>query len=193
MAYVLLIKAVRELSADIDMHDEWGLTAGEDGQIKELPLTYSPDGKPYFESIPVHFNISHAGDRVMVALSPGEVGCDVEHKSKDALRIAKRFFTVREYEALLAIADEERRSQEFMRLWTLKESVVKCCGEGIRHSFDDFSLLDAEGERKSIIKLNSRNVPYHIKEFKSENGYCYSCCSAYGEFEEELRKIYEPD
>ena len=191
MAYALLTKAVNELAANLGMEDEWGLTTGQDGMTEELSMTYNSDGKPYFENIPVHFNISHAGERVMVALSPRPVGCDVEHKSKDALNIAKRFFTGCEYEALLGVTDETKRLHEFTRLWTLKESVVKCCGEGIRHSFNDFSLLDNEGEHKSIIKLNSENDTYHIREFPGENGYCYSCCSAYGRFEDELRRWYE--
>ena len=124
MAYALLIKAVNELTSDLGVQNEWGLTDGKNQMIKELPLSYSPDGKPYFDNIPVHFNISHAGERVMVALSPCPVGCDVEHKGKDALRIAKRLFTGREYEALRSIPDEKRRMHEFTRLWTLKE----CCG-----------------------------------------------------------------
>lgn len=180
MAYALLTHAVSLLATELDMTDTWELEGG-------LPETgRDQNGKPYFTDIPVHFNISHAGDRVMAALSPQTVGCDVEVKNRDALKIAGRCFTKREYELLCSITDENIRAREFTKLWTMKESVVKCCGEGIRRKFDDFSLVDENGDRIYSQKLDGLGKTYHIREYGSENGYCYSCCSTYDIFENDL-------
>ncbi len=183
MAYALLVHAVGELADDT--HDDKLMSFP--GGI--LPIEEGADGKPFIGSFPVSFNISHAGERVAVALAPQSVGCDVERKNRDALGIAKRFFTKVEYEYLCSLTDEEMRASEFTALWTLKESVVKCCGEGIRHPFGDFSLLDDTGNRKSQIRLNGSDNIYNIREYKSENGYHYSVCSLCEDMEDEMRFV----
>ncbi len=175
-AYALLVHSVTELLGSSDLSGR-------------LNISESADGKPYFTDIPVCFNISHSKDRIVVALSPEKVGCDVERERVDTLGIARRFFAAEEYDLLLRIEDEEKRSHEFTRLWTLKESVVKCIGEGIRHELGDFSLVDDDGRRKETITLPGFDESYHIREFESESGYCYSVCSTSGNIEERIRRV----
>ncbi|MCR5301639.1 MAG: 4'-phosphopantetheinyl transferase superfamily protein [Lachnospiraceae bacterium] len=182
ISYALLVNALHELAEDLGTDKTWQLTEGFPA------ISADANGKPAFSDIPVFFNISHSGERVMVCLSPGETGCDVEHKSNGALKIAKRFFAPAEYEYLLQISDESEQSGEFTRIWTLKESVVKCCGEGIRHEFSDFSVID-DGCAVKSIKLDGGDGLYHMKEYDAENGYCYSCCSIYDDFEPGIRNI----
>ena len=155
----------------------------------DIRISHSPSGKPFFEGLPVCFNISHSKDRVAVALSPKEVGCDVECKSDGALKIAKRFFTADERAFLERIGEEAEVQHQFKRIWTLKESVVKCCGDGIRRSFDDFSLVDKEGRRKSIVSLSGQEDIYHVKEYACEDIYCYSVCSLHDDFEDSIRRV----
>ena len=175
-AYALLVHAMTELFEGEDLSGRFNISE-------------TSDGKPYFTDIPVCFNISHSMDRIAVALSPKEVGCDVEVKSGNVLTVAKRFFTPEEYVYLQSIEDEEERSGEFTRIWTMKESVVKCSGEGIRHRFDDFSCVDEKGIAKGEITLAGKDSGYHIKEYESENGYRYSVCSMHDRFEDSIRRI----
>ncbi len=175
-AYALLVHSVTELLGSSDLSGR-------------LNISESADGKPYFTDIPVCFNISHSKDRIAVALSPEKVGCDVERQRGDALGIARRFFTKEEYDHLSRIADEDERSLEFTRLWTLKESVVKCIGEGIRHELGDFSLVDDKGNRNDTITLAGFDESFHIREFADEMGYCYSVCSTCGDIEERIRRV----
>ncbi len=175
-AYALLVHSVTELLGGEDLSDR-------------LNISETADGKPYFTDIPVCFNISHSKDRIAVALSPQKVGCDVESGRRKGLNIAKRFFAAEEYALLSDISDEDERSLEFARLWTLKEAVVKCCGEGIRHELDDFSLVDDEGNRKETVVLPGFDEIYHIREFESESGYCYSVCSTCSDIEERIRRV----
>ena len=182
IGHELLCYAMRKLSEDLGTADEWGADPAE------YTVRTGAHEKPYYTDVPVFFNISHSGERVMVALSPCEVGCDVEVKSRNALSIAKRFFTEKEYEMLSSIGDEEAAGHEFTRLWTLKESVLKCCGDGIGRAMNDFSLVDDMGSRNSIVRLAGSEEIYHIKEYESENGYCYSVCSIYDRFEDSIRR-----
>ena len=181
-AYALLAFGIRDIAKDtgIELSDS----------IKDpLPVEAGEDGKPFIASLPFMFNISHSGDRVIVAFSPREVGCDVEKKSRSALRIAKQFFAKEEYEHLLSIEDEAAIQNEFTGLWTLKESVVKCCGEGIRHPLNDFCLVDDKGNRKRKIRLKDRDSVYHVREYESENGYHYGVCSLSEDMEDEMRFV----
>ncbi|MBR4342501.1 MAG: 4'-phosphopantetheinyl transferase superfamily protein [Lachnospiraceae bacterium] len=104
------------------------------------------NGKPYIEGHPeLCFNISHSGDRVMCAFADVPVGCDVEfveEGKKQTDSIAKRFFTENERRLI-----ETQKSDDgiFYTIWTLKESYVKCIGEGLQCPFDSFSVVDDNG------------------------------------------------
>ena len=173
-AYALLIYALHDMN----------VLEGDTVNLKE-----GSDGKPYIDDIPVFFNISHAKDRVAVVISPMETGCDVEYRSTNALKVAKRFFAPAEYEYLNSITDEEIQGLEFTRLWTLKESVVKCLGEGIRRAFNDFCVADETGKRVDSVRIGEDERTFYIKEFDSEGGYCYSICSVYDKAEDRMRLI----
>ncbi len=146
------------------------------------------NGKPCFMRSDLFFNISHSDERVTVALSSAGVGCDVENKSKSALKIAGRFFTDREYE-LLASLDKEGMEHMFTRLWTLKESVVKCSGEGIRRSFKDFSLVDDAGMIKRSVTIPGTDDTFYVREYDRGDGYCYSICSLSPDIEDDMRCV----
>ena len=107
-----------------------------------LTITENEFGKPAFDSAPgVHFSLSHAGDRVMVAVSDAEVGCDVERivpiddgMMKMALAETER--------ASLAAFSGAARDRAFIRLWVRKESYLKAVGRGLDFDLSTFSALD---------------------------------------------------
>ncbi len=173
-AYALLVHALSDL----------GINCSDTLVIKE-----GADGKPYIPDTDVFFNISHSGQRCAVALSPAKVGCDVERRGKDVLKVAKRFFAPAEYSYLGSIEDDAFLNIEFTKIWTMKESFVKCLGEGIRHGFCDFSCTDENGTRTGAVDLAKTGERYHIKEYDSEHGYCYSVCSIFDEMEDRARHV----
>ena len=79
-------------------------------------------GKPYLPGHAVHFNLSHSGGLVLLAVSElGEIGCDVE----DATR------TVRNPEAVRRkIAQPGEEEVPLFELWVKKEAVYKAGGPG---------------------------------------------------------------
>lgn len=92
-----------------------------------------PHGKPYVVAERrVHFNVSHSGEWVLLALAAQhEVGVDVERvrADLDVMEIAPTVFTPDETASLLALADDARR-ESFYRLWARKEAVLKAWGTG---------------------------------------------------------------
>ncbi len=93
---------------------------------------YTDDfGKPRAKS-GACFNISHSGEWVAMALDRSEVGCDIERfRQADALRLGKVVFTEAELDSIRSAAD---RLGTFYRLWTKKEALLKCMGEGFHRA-----------------------------------------------------------
>ena len=90
------------------------------------------DGKPYFKEIPgIRFNLSHSGDYIACAFSDLEIGLDLQICSAphlSVMRIAKRFFTGQEYEALYTLPpaqDSPRPDNSAPRLDLLRQDPAK--------------------------------------------------------------------
>lgn len=83
----------------------------------------SKNEKPYFPDNEVFFSLAHCGDYAVCAVSDVPVGVDIELPRAGGSRLAKRFFRHDEAALVYAADDPDR---EFCRLWTLKESYIKC-------------------------------------------------------------------
>ena len=104
---------------------------------RAVPITAGRFGKPALRpgatTAQVCFNVSHADDLVLFAVSHGrEVGIDVEHvhHRDDAADVAASFFTPSEARALEAVAPR-LRDEAFYRCWTRKEAYLKARGAGL--------------------------------------------------------------
>lgn len=150
-------------------------------------LTVNAYGKPFFSGAPeVCFSLSHAGTRVILAVSDRSVGCDIEtvRAKMDIDAISRRFFTPSEHQMLQDIADPDIRRACFFRLWTLKESFVKETGLGLYLPLNSFDLSLKEDGAVSVRLTEklptefapevSENVSFF--EYPMEDGYFCSCC-----------------
>ncbi len=93
---------------------------------RDLVISQEPDGKPFFENLDIHFNLSHSGGEIVAAFSEAPVGIDIESpgRTRDFLGIARRFF--HPHEAALIFGESD-----FLRLWTAKEAMLKLAGTGL--------------------------------------------------------------
>jgi len=142
-------------------------------------------GKPYIIDSDITYSVSHTNGCIACALSvdkvytdlpslpdvvtssgvyviegpfPCEIGLDVEicdkYRSPERISsIASRYYSDEEQ---LWLNDALDKNSEFYRIWTRKESFVKCTGDGM----------------KSIASTDTANLPVktHILEFKLQNG-----------------------
>lgn len=151
-----------------------------DGKYELPDICIGEKGKPYLKDSPFYYNLSHSGDRLLLAVSTDEVGCDVEYKKDEKLAIAKRFFAPEEYEYLL---DKD----DFTGIWTLKESVIKACGAGMSYPMTDFCVIK---DSKIVDSLTlSDDAKYYLKRYKKDGQYEYSCCGKNKLFEEDYRSV----
>jgi 4'-phosphopantetheinyl transferase len=90
-------------------------------------------GRPELPGTALRASLSHAGDRVAVAVSArGAIGVDVEAPKPRPLTRAllRRALTAAEQEHVLG-APGGRRNVDFLRAWTAKEAILKATGEGL--------------------------------------------------------------
>ena len=95
-----------------------------------------------------------------------EVGVDCEDErrrtSAAADKLAGRWLSALEHDALKAIGDDDARASAFMRTWTLKEAYVKALGTGIAaHPFGGFdvTLRQSDGSSKVSAGLAPPSSP----------------------------------
>ena len=156
-----------------------------DTEVKNIEIVYNQYGKPYFKDIKdKFFNISHSHDKVFIAISDKEVGIDVEYKKNDAalcMKLAKRFYSDKEYSLLEnAIKKSEDYCIDlFYRLWTIRESFVKCLGTGLIYDKTDMAFGFDENDRpyveyfKDMIFNNNTCV---LQELDNNDNYRYCVC-----------------
>lgn len=130
-----------------------GLTQTPHGKLE---LTQNSHGKSESN---IHFNLSHSGGYIAAVVADCPVGIDVETKSDLDGRVAKRFFSGEEQQAILAAEDPQLA---FRRIWTRKEAYVKCTGTGIDGAID------------RIPGLADRFGAYSITTLREESAYTLS-------------------
>ena len=103
-------------------------------KVRDIRYRIGREGKPYFEGEgEPYFNISHAGGYAAIAISDREVGIDIQNRrNTKTVQMADRFFSKEEKAAVRA----DKSGELFFRLWTRKEALGKCTGEGVRPYLD---------------------------------------------------------
>ena len=134
---------------------------------RDMKYTFNAYGKPYFANAEdLHFSISHSGEYAMVVLSDKEIGCDIQQIKNINLSIADRFFTAEERKYV-------KCTENFFRIWTLKESFIKAIGKGLALPLNSFSIKGLDSD-KPYCEYN-REL-YEFKEFDKMTGYCIAVC-----------------
>lgn len=154
--------------------------------LSEIHFETNKYGKPALPGCPEFaFNISHSGDWTALATDSCEVGVDVEREKEIDMDIAKRFFSPREYEDLMAQPASGRLSY-FFDLWTLKESFIKAVGKGLSHPLDKFAMV-FEGEAVRIIKEDPEN--WFFRQYPMKDGYKLAACAKHDNFPQKVERL----
>ncbi|MBE6787459.1 MAG: 4'-phosphopantetheinyl transferase superfamily protein [Ruminococcaceae bacterium] len=107
-------------------------------EINSLKMEKGEHGKPFFKDLPnFHFNVSHSGELLVIAISQSAVGVDIEKKRKLNPKIAKRFHP-QEIDYINSKPSESR----FLEIWTKKEACLKYLGAGLSGGLDTFSVFE---------------------------------------------------
>jgi len=147
------------------------------GRIVER-FSYNEHGKPLLadccgttneirEDTKLHINLSHAKSAVVAGFSESEIGVDVEFiREKYPKIVCERVFTDSE---ISQIERADIPTLTFFKFWTLKESYVKCLGQGL-----SFPLKTVEFQLTET-KINCSDKRFVFSTF-SQNGHQISVC-----------------
>jgi 4'-phosphopantetheinyl transferase len=108
----------------------------------ERVVAAAPGGKPMLADGGVQFNLSHCGTLAVLAVARSlAVGIDLERRreSIDLGRCIRDRCSDREGRAVMTAADPY---DEWVRLWTRKEAVVKADGTGVLDQLDRVDVLE---------------------------------------------------
>ena len=114
----------------------------------KLEFVYGEFGKPALSEASasasggISFNLAHSADLAVYAIARERtLGIDVERIKPESAgeEIARRYFSPREVQHLLALCPEER-VKAFFRCWTRKEAYLKALGTGLQTPLDSFSV-----------------------------------------------------
>ena len=110
------------------------------GEDSASCMTVSQFGKPILPNGPC-FNLSHSGHKVVLLADERPVGVDVEFITPYSQNVAKKVFTAVEQNWLRCQATDE----DFFRLWTGKESIMKALGLGFHLPPESFEICPDAG------------------------------------------------
>ncbi|MDD7226445.1 MAG: 4'-phosphopantetheinyl transferase superfamily protein [Prevotella sp.] len=139
-AYLLLRKALREMYG-----------------IYDAPVfEYDANGKPSILGHPeIFFNLSHCRKAVACVVADSPVGIDVEETCRFSDSIARYTLDDEEYES---VVKADNPSQAFIRLWTMKEALLKYTGEGLRRDIKTVLRLSPANKVEFLTELHDGYV-----------------------------------
>lgn len=116
-------------------------------KLSKEPLQFNDTGKPFYQNGP-HFNVSHSGQYIVMAVSNKDIGVDIEENKEKDMSMLIRIFNEAEAKMIKEHAD-------FYYLWCAKESLIKCIGSSVS-KIKEVPALPFNG----------------VKSFKGQDYYC---------------------
>lgn len=154
--------ALRCLAAGLLLYSVFGERA------RSAHFEHGKRGKPFLPDVSP-FNLTHAGDYAVLALSKETVGVDLERiRAINWSRVSERFFHPEEQRFLEQSNDPQTM---FFTIWTLKESYLKALGHGFSVSPRSFCVLP-----ESSGAALEGDSEFHFHSFSTFPGYCLSVC-----------------
>ena len=125
--------------------------------IAEFEIERNENGKPFLKlpsksNIPLFFSVSHTKDAYFIAVSNENVGIDAELLKRlvNYAPVLSRFSQVEQ--------EEIRTSEDFLKLWTIKESVIKWLGGALAHDLRNLTY------EKGVLKYKGLDLPLQITQ-----------------------------
>ncbi len=132
---------------------------------KSVKINRSNRGKPVLDSSVhdngLHFSVAKSEGRLLIGFSTsGPVGVDLEpsrRQAKNAMGVARRYFSTAEAISLAAMAPDEL-DEAFLRTWACKEAVVKASGLGIANQLCRFTVETELSLPVTVLEFEGEDV-----------------------------------
>lgn len=159
----------------------------------EISFITNPFGKPSLVGASdFHFNLSHAGEWVVAALDDRPIGIDIEWELRDSSFPFTDIFSLSERE-LFDRASVGERSTLFFTVWTSKESYAKARGQGVRVSFETFSVLPIPSDGIVCLQDSENGQSWFIRRYSFDPRYPLAVCATHSDFADRVIVLDEGD
>ena len=132
----------------------------------QIVFGYHKYGKPYIlNEDRTYFNLSHSGQKAVIAIYEKDVGVDIEHVNRELniKDIAEFAFNKQELFRFNTFSGHNQK-KEFFKLWTKKEAILKAKGTGL---FYDLKNTDISNYYTNNLDLNHDDYVAAISYKKS--------------------------
>lgn len=136
------------------------------GKNAKIEILKNSHGKLAVKNRKIDFNISHSNEWVVGTIAEFRIGIDIEDINNIRNNSILRFFSVDETEYC-------KDAKDICKIWTLKESYLKCIGIGISIPLNSFSVITNEKVHLSI--GGERNYSYFFNSRRFEHYYVSIC------------------
>ncbi len=150
---LLLIHALKELDADVKLPLEI-----EEEESEKLTLKTSVAG---FDQI--YFNLSHAKDYALCAISDKPVGADIEYVKTKEVAHADRILHPEELLLSGFVSNQEEKKKYFYECWVSKESYLKNLGLGLSVRPASFKV-----EEDKLVTEESSLLKRYVHVYKAD-------------------------
>ncbi len=157
--------------------------------IHKVNIDYTETGKAFLSDYTdIHFNLSHAGEIAVCAVSDEEVGVDIEEVRNFKKPVIKYICNDSELKYIESnyINIDLNPDETLTSLWTMKESLMKHVGKGLLISPKDISI-DLENSKLTFCKGFDCSEAFFTRfDYKS---YKICVCSRYEVFSSEIEEV----
>ena len=135
-------------------------------KIKNITIVRNENGKPYIkENNSIFFSVTHTNDFLFLVFCNQNIGIDAESTTRkvDYAPILKKFTSTER--------EEIQTKEDFLRFWTIKESIVKWLGSSLALDLQKVSFVNHQAYYKSIplpVYIQTKNFHNHLISICSE-------------------------
>lgn len=141
-----------------------------------LEFKTNPFNKPLLSSHEnVHFNLTHSGEWVLIAIDEDPVGIDIEKIGPEIPDVEQIVFTQDEIRQIYQ-GGSGKPVRRFYNHWTRKESYIKAIGVGFSAAPEKISLLELPEGGIQIVS-DHYDHSWIIQDLLFDEGYSLSVCS----------------
>ncbi|MBA3829832.1 MAG: 4'-phosphopantetheinyl transferase superfamily protein [Taibaiella sp.] len=134
----------------------------------EVEFLQGADKKPHMKGSDFHYNVSHSGDWILIAISGRKVGIDIEYINPEFAYndILDQCFSSQDAGRILT--DRDSRVL-FYNWWTRKEALLKSSGKGLDDDLPAIPCADGQHLVSSSMILSEEDVL--VGSFRVAEGY----------------------
>ncbi len=149
----------------------------------QVNIQLHPNGKPFVQSSKaVYFNLTHSADVIILAVTEeGEIGVDIEQVDREFewMRVDSVLAPIEiEWIKQNELIDPFNVYQRFFQIWTLKESYIKCTGEGMSRHLKklNFHVLAEHIEFLDSTRDIQKTEEYYFQSYVYDHNFIFSIC-----------------